>query len=126
MDSNNYPAIEPPWGAIVALNLNSGKIIWKVPFGEWSELTKSGVNITGTKNRSGITASSGNLIFASGTHDNKFRVYNSINGKELWSYNLSHPGSSPPTIYEIDNKQYVVVSAFENGGKNIYAFTLNN
>ena len=126
VDSNNYPAIEPPWGAIVALNLNSGKIIWKVPFGEWSELTKSGANITGTKNRSGITASSGNLIFASGTHDNKFRVYNSINGKELWSYNLSHPGSSPPTIYEIDNKQYVVVSAFENGGKNIYAFTLNN
>ena len=40
MDIKNFPAIKPPWGSIVALNLSSGKILWKVPFGEYSELTK--------------------------------------------------------------------------------------
>ena len=74
MDNKNFPAIKPPWGSIVALNLSSGKILWKVPFGEYSELTKLGIPKNGTYNRSGITATKGNLIFASGTQDNKFIV----------------------------------------------------
>jgi len=32
VDEKNYPAVKPPWGSIVALNLNSGKIIWKIFF----------------------------------------------------------------------------------------------
>ena len=71
-----------------------------------------------------ITATKGNLIFASGTKDKKFRVFNSISGEVIWSYTMSHAGSAPPTIYEINNQQFIVVPAFENGGKNIYSFTL--
>ena len=124
MDNKNFPAIKPPWGSIVALNLSSGKILWKVPFGEYSELTKLGIPKTGTYNRSGITATKGNLIFASGTQDNKFIVLDSTNGKELWSFTMSHAGSAPPLTYEINGKQYVIVPAFENGGKKIYSFSL--
>ena len=111
-------------GSIVALNLNSGRIIWKVPFGEWDDLKKMNIKKTGTFNRSGITASSGNLIFASGTQDNNFTVFDSNTGKELWFYKMTHPGSAPPLIFENNSNQYVIIPAFEKGGKKIYAFTL--
>lgn len=126
LDEKKFPAIKPPWGSIVAYNLNNGRIIWKMPFGEWEELKKLNVPKTGTKNRAGITASSGDLIFASGTFDNKFIVINSNNGETLWEYQMTHPSSAAPTIYEINNKQYIVVPAFESAGDKIYAFTLSN
>ena len=124
-DKMNHPAIKPPWGSIVALNLNSGKILWKVPFGEWDDLKKMNIKKTGTFNRSGLSSSRGDLIFASGTQDNKFITLNSLNGEELWSYKMTHPGSAPPLIFENNNKQFVIVPAFEKGGKKIYAFTKN-
>ena len=37
---------------------------------------------------------------------------------------MSNAGSAPPTVYEINGKQFIVVPAFENGGKKIYSFTL--
>ena len=124
VDKNNNPGIKPPWGAIVALDLNSGKIKWKVPFGNYDNLEDVYETDTGTRNRSGVTATRGNLIFGSGTKDNKFRVFDSTNGDELWSYTMSNTGSAPPTVYEINGKQFIVVPAFEDGGKNIYSFTL--
>ncbi len=124
VDKKNNPGIKPPWGAIVALDLNLGKIKWKVPFGNFNELKNIYNNDTGTTNRSGVTASRGNLIFASGTKDKKFRVFDSNNGNKLWSYTMSNAGSAPPTVYEINGKQFIVVPAFENGGKKIYSFTL--
>ena len=94
----------------------------KIPFGEYESLKKLNIEKTGTFNRSGITASSGNVIFASGTLDNKFFIINSINGEELWSYKMSNPGSAPPLTFEHENVQYVIIPAFERGGKKIYAF----
>ncbi len=123
-DNKNFPAIKPPWGSIVALNLNNGKILWKVPFGEYSELTKIGIPKTGTNNRSGLTGTKADLIFASGTKDNKFVILDSNDGKELWSFEMTHPGSAAPLTYEINGKQYIVIPAFEKGGKKIYSFYL--
>ena len=123
-DEKNYPAIKPPWGSIVSLDLNTGKILWKIPFGEWEDLSKLNINKTGTFNRSGITASRGNLIFASGTQDNQFTVIDSLTGEELWKYKMTHPGSAPPLIFTHKEKQYVIIPAFEEGGKRIYAFSL--
>ena len=124
-DNDGYPAIKPPWGAITALNLNTGKIIWKKPFGKIKELEEKNIFNTGSKNRAGLTASSGNLIFASGTEDNLFRAYNSLNGDELWSYQMDSAGSAPPTIFQVEGKQFVLVPAYEKNGSKVYAFTLD-
>ena len=59
----------------------------------------------------GATATAGNLVFATGTMDKKVRAFNSINGNEVWSYNLPFIGSGPPTIYSINNDQYILIVA---------------
>jgi len=110
-DQDGYPGSKPPWGTLTAMNLNLGKIIWQVPFGEYEELTKKGIPITGTENYGGATGTAGNLIFATGTLDKKIRAFNSTNGKEVWSYKLPFTGSGPPSIYSIDGEQYVVVAS---------------
>ena len=75
-DPDGYPGNKPPWGKITALNLNNGKIIWQIPFGEYEELTKKNFPITGTFNYGGVAATAGEIVFATGTLDNKIRGYN--------------------------------------------------
>ena len=118
-DQDGYPGSKPPWGTLTAINLNLGKIIWQVPFGEYEELTRNGVPITGTENYGGATGTAGNLIFATGTIDKKIRAFNSINGKEVWSYKLPFSGSGPPSIYSIDDEQYVIVASTGSHSLNI-------
>jgi len=110
-DQNGYPGSKPPWGTLTSLNLNTGKIIWQVPFGEYSDLTKIGIPKTGTLNMGGATATAGNLVFATGTMDKKVRAFNSNDGTEVWSYDLPFIGSGPPTIFSINNEQYVLIVA---------------
>ena len=124
VDKDGYPGIKPPWGTLTALNLISGKKIWQIPLGEYEDLSKKDIKITGTQNRSGATATSGDLVFVSGTEDKKIRAFNATNGDELWSHNLSFKGSAPPTIYKINNTQYIVVPLYENNGDEIIAFKL--
>jgi len=135
-DQEGYPGSKPPWGNLTAVNLNTGKIIWKTPLGEYDELTKKGIPITGTYNYGGATATAGGLVFATGTLDNKIRAFNSTNGKELWSYKLPFSGSSPPTIYEYNDEQYILVPVtgsislrkvypeISKSGNKVYAFKL--
>ena len=117
-DQDGYPGSKPPWGNITAINLNTGKIIWQIPFGEYEELKAKGIPITGQTNMGGVTGTAGNLIFATGTLDKKLRAFDSRNGKELWNYQLPFSGSSPPTIYEYKGEQYVLVTS--TGSSSMY------
>ena len=137
LDDKGFPITKPPWGTISALNLNTGKIIWQVPFGEYEELSKIGAKITGTENFGGVTGSEGNVLFATGTLDKKFYVFDANNGAVLYSQLMPFIGSAPPTTYSIAGKQYVIVHAtggktLETGypdlvetGNKIVAFSLN-
>ena len=137
-DKKGYPGSKPPWGTITAINLNTGKIKWQIPFGEYKELTKKGIPITGTENYSGLTGTEAGLLLATGTLDKQFRILDANNGKELWSYELPFIGSSPPVTYQIDNEQYILINAtgsfsLKKGypelvdfGNKIMVFKLNN
>ena len=115
LDRNGYPGITPPWGTLNAVHLSSGKLLWKVPLGEYKELTERGISPTGTENYGGPVVTKGGLIFIAATNDSKIRAFDKDNGKILWEADLPVPGFATPAIYEVDNKQFVVVAC--GGGK---------
>ncbi len=116
LDPDGYPAIEPPWGTLNAIDLNRGEIAWKIPFGEFPELAAKGMENTGTENYGGGVVTSGGLLFIGATnHDRKFHVYDKATGKLLWETLLPAAGNATPATYEVDGRQFVVIAA--GGGK---------
>ena len=113
--SNGYPGTKPPWGSLNALDLKTGKLKWKVPLGEYKDLSKQNFPVTGTENYGGALATRGDIVFASGSLDKKIRAYASENGEILWEYDLPNHSFVAPTTYMRDNEQYLVVVATGGG-----------
>jgi quinoprotein glucose dehydrogenase len=128
-DANGYPGIKPPWGTLNAIDLNTGDYLWRVPLGEYKELTERGVPKTGTPNTGGPIVTVGGLVFIAGTEDEKIRAFDKKNGKVVWEYQLPAGAFATPITYMVDGKQYVVIAAggvrggHKPGGKYI-AFAL--
>jgi quinoprotein glucose dehydrogenase len=115
MDDQGYPGITPPWGTLNAVNLNTGKLLWKVPLGEHPELTARGIPITGTENYGGPAVTKGGLVFIAATRDSRIRAFDKDTGEVLWEADLPAPGYATPSVYSVNGKQYVVIAC--GGGK---------
>ena len=103
-----------PWGTLNCIDLNSGKLLWKVPLGEYSKLAAQGLGNTGTENYGGPIVTAGGLVFCAGTRDDKIRAFDKDSGQELWSAQLSWTGSAPPATCEVGGRQYIVIGATGN------------
>ncbi|GAA4465919.1 hypothetical protein GCM10023189_47290 [Nibrella saemangeumensis] len=113
-DAKGYPAISPPWGTLNAINLNTGEYVWKIPFGEFKELTAKGIAPTGTENYGGPVITAGGVLFIGATKDEMFRAYEMKTGKLLWQTQLPAGGYATPCTYEVNGKQYVVIACGGN------------
>ncbi|MFK7848485.1 MAG: PQQ-binding-like beta-propeller repeat protein [Rhodothermales bacterium] len=114
-DAEGYPAVKPPWGTLNAIDLNTGEFLWRVPLGEFEELTARGIPKTGTENYGGPVATAGGLIFIGGSLDEYFRAFDKDTGEEVWKSKLPAGGYATPATYIANGKQYVVIAA--GGGK---------
>jgi quinoprotein glucose dehydrogenase len=111
-DADGYPAVAPPWGTLNAIDLNTGKYLWKLPLGEYPELAAKGLKNTGTENYGGpIVTAGGLLIIAATDFDRKIRAFNSRTGELLWEALLPFSGVATPATYMVDGKQYIVIAA---------------
>ncbi len=115
-DPEGYPAVKPPWGTLNAIDINTGDYLWRVPLGEFPELTKKGIPVTGTENYGGPIVTAGGLVFIAGTKDERIRAFNKNTGKVVWEYQLPAGGFATPCTYMVDGKQYIVIAA--GGAKN--------
>jgi quinoprotein glucose dehydrogenase len=115
LDTNGYPGIKPPWGTLDAVDLTTGKLLWKVPLGEYPELTKRGIPKTGTELYGGPLVTKGGLVFVAATKDEKIRAFDKRTGRQIWEAKLPAAGYATPATYAVDGKQYVVIAC--GGGK---------
>ncbi len=118
VDPEGYPAITTPWGTLNAINLNTGKIAWKVPLGEYPELAAKGIKDTGSENYGGPVVTAGGLVFIAATnYDHKFRAFDKSTGKLLWEVSLPFSANATPAVYSAGGKQYIVVNAEGSKGR---------
>lgn len=125
-DIEGRPGINPPWGMLHAINLNSGEYAWSVPLGNKPEL-QEGPQDTGEAGSAGPTVTAGGLVFIAGTRDNKFRAFDKDTGKKLWEIDLPGFANANPSTYKVDGKQYIVLSVggnSKNSAGSVMAFSL--
>jgi glucose dehydrogenase len=129
--SKYWPCQAPPWGEMVAINVNTGEYAWRVPLGVVEELEAKGVKNTGAMNMGGSVSTAGGLVFIAATNDRRFRAFEAKTGKVLWETQLEAGGYASPITYQgKDGKQYVVIVATGGGyydsktGDSVVAFAL--
>jgi len=112
------PCYAPPYGALVAVDVNKGEIAWSSTLGineALAELGDAGLK-SGTKNLGGNIATASGLVFIAATNDRRFRAFDARTGKELWAAELPAGGHATPITYlGKDGVQYVVIAASGGG-----------
>ena len=112
--NDGYPAINPPWGTLNSINLNTGKLDWKIPLGQTDIGIENNI-ITGTENYGGPIVTKSGIIIIAATADNKIRAFNSKNGELLWEEILPFSGFATPSYFEIEGNPYIAIAS--GGGK---------
>lgn len=127
------PCSPTPWGALMAVDLRSGQVKWRIPFGTLERLAPWPVyklfTDTGSPNFGGGMATASGLYFIGATMDGYFRAYSTETGKELWKTQLKYSAHAVPmTFVGQSGAQYVVVAAGGNAlsvmGSELIAFKL--
>lgn len=119
MSPIGIPCLEPPWGNITAVDLNSGRMVWQQPAGTAQDMTFPSLGIqpgigfyVGMPALGGPITTSGGLTFHGGTQDYYLRAYDTETGELLWRGRLPTGAQSTPMTYiGPDGRQYVVVTA---------------
>lgn len=115
-DPDGYPAVKPPWGTLSAIDMNTGRYLWKIPLGVYPELAAKGLARTGTLNYGGPLVTGGGIVFIAATaYDRKIRAFDSRDGRLLWQAGLPYPGTATPATYMIGGRQYLLIAAGGEG-----------
>jgi quinoprotein glucose dehydrogenase len=126
------PCWAPPYGQLSSYDLNTGKLLWRKPFGQvqkwgfympesWGSVTIGAPVIT----RSGV-------IFIGASMDSRVRAIDLKTGDVLWKEIVDAPAVAQPAVYTYKGKEYVVFAAGGNGiltprlSDQVVAFALPN
>jgi len=116
MNWAGMPCWEPPFGELVAVDMTTGDILWRVPVGASQKYGFFMPERWGSPTIGGPAVTAGGLIFIGASMDAKLRAYSLETGAELWSDQAMAPAVATPAVYEYEGRQYV---AFVAGGNSI-------
>jgi len=109
------PCNQPPWGELVAVDVNRGKIAWRSVLGV-TDSFREGKQHTGRPGLGGPILTGGGLTFIGATDDARFRAFDTQTGQELWTYRLPASAEAIPITYTGEHgKQYVAIVATGGG-----------
>ena len=114
ISSWGIPCTKPPWSELLAIDLTSGEVAWRVPFGStrgqapwpfWLDW--------GTPGMGGPLTTGAGLVFIGAAMDGYLRAYDVETGDELWRDALPAGGQANPLTYRVrpDGAQFVVIAA---------------
>ena len=124
---SRLPITKPPYGSIVAIDLNKGDIAWRVPNGDGPRnhpaLKYLNLPPLGTPNRASPMVTKTLLFLGEGQRGpsgpprvpvwgggKKFRAFDKKDGKVIWEIDLPGGTSGAPMTYMANGKQYIVVA----------------
>jgi glucose dehydrogenase len=130
MGPQGMPILKPPYSELIAVDLNKGEHLWRIPVGGAPTSVRNHPALKDLKldfDRMGnfdvrpsplltkdlfFLGESGNLNGGAGT--STFRAYDKRNGKIVWETPLPTLVTGAPMTYMHKNKQYLVVAVSAN------------
>jgi quinoprotein glucose dehydrogenase len=110
------PCSAPPFGELLALDVNTATVVWRTPLGFFEDLKAKGFDRTGSPNIGGTIVTASGLIFIGASIDRRFRAFDAQTGAMLWETTLGASAhATPMTFLGRDRRQYVVVAAGGDG-----------
>jgi len=116
--------IGPPWSEIVAYDLNTGEIKWRVPHGSVAAPAELGIPSDSGAHwpRGGLLATGGGLLFAVSGSDKTLRAYDRRTGRVVWAQPLPAASDGVPASYEAGGRQFIVLPVAAQHGWNAARF----
>ncbi len=108
------PCSPPPWGSILAVDLERGEVVWERPFGTTRDMTPVPVGIElGLPSMGGPIVTAGGLAFIGAALDDYIRAYDVETGEEVWRERLPAGAQATPMTYRLEpgGRQIVVIAA---------------
>jgi quinoprotein glucose dehydrogenase len=119
------PLFKPPYGAITAIDMDKGQIVWQVPHGETPDNIRNspalkgvGIPRTGRAGNIGMITTS-TLVIAGeagfvtnpqGQRGAYLRAYDKATGKDAGAVFMPAGQTGAPMTYMVNGKQYIVVA----------------
>jgi len=128
---DGIPLLKPPYGHVVAIDLNRGEIRWRVPFGDTPSLRKhpalKDVALPaqlGAAGAAGLIATKGGLLFVGGG-DAALHALDMATGAELWRAPLKERTNGTPMTYRSKSgRQFVIVATGQGERATLVSFAL--
>jgi quinoprotein glucose dehydrogenase len=128
--AGTLPLVKPPYGEMVAVNLNTGDIAWRVPFGDTASVRTHpalrGVTLPaqlGVAGVGGALVTKSGLVFAGGS-DTAFHALDKATGRELWRADVRRAASTPMTYRTRSGRQLVVIATGSGRDASLVAFAV--
>ena len=127
------PILRPPYATITAFDMNTGDIVWRVPNGNGSERVENhpaveGIDLPplGGGGRNPILATPTVLVHAQNNcSQTKLIARDKASGAELAMVDIPAASRSAPMTYEVDGKQFIVISVLTSPAPKLIAYALN-